>query len=200
MSNIPKNMRAAAIDRFGGPEVLTLHHLPVPILDQNEVLIALDTVGVGPWDADVREGWYPAGRPRFPLVLGVDGAGAVAVVGSRVHRFKVGDLVYSYSFENPFRKGGFYAEYVAVVSERVAHIPTRLDMKQAGAIPTTGLTALQGIDDTLRVRKGEAVIIEVARTPRRGACARQDCPYGSQRNHSFLIVRSAGTLFLRAAP
>src|SRR5215475_8104441 len=162
MSNIPKNMRAAAIDRFGGPEVLTLHHLPVPILDQNEVLIALDTVGVGPWDADVREGWYPAGRPRFPLVLGVDGAGAVAVVGSRVHRFKVGDLVYSYSFENPFRKGGFYAQYVAVVSERVAHIPTRLDMKQAGAIPTTGLTALQGIDDTLRVRKGEAVIIHGA--------------------------------------
>src|SRR5262249_51347091 len=90
MSNIPKNMRAAALHRFGGPEVLTLHHLPVPILDQNEVLIALDTVGVGPWDADVREGWYPAGRPRFPLVLGVDGAGAGAVVGSRVHRFKVG--------------------------------------------------------------------------------------------------------------
>jgi NADPH:quinone reductase-like Zn-dependent oxidoreductase len=95
-------------------------------------------------------------------VLGVDGAGAVAAVGSRVRRFKVGDLVYSYSFDNPFGKSGFYAEYVAVVSERVAHIPGRLDLKQAGAIPTTGLTALQGIDDALRVKKGEAVIIHGA--------------------------------------
>src|SRR5262249_12799640 len=90
MRDIPKDMRAAAIDRFGGPKELTLHHLPAPALDQNEVLIALDTMGAGPWDADIREGWYPAGRPRFPLVLGVDGAGAVVVVGSRVHRFKVG--------------------------------------------------------------------------------------------------------------
>jgi NADPH:quinone reductase len=68
----------------------------------------------------------------------------------------VGDPVYSYSFANP--KGGFYAEYVAVAAEKVAHIP-RLDFKQAGAIPTTGLTALQGIDDTLHVWKRETVII-----------------------------------------
>src|SRR4030088_758948 len=109
---VPDTMRAAAIDRFGGPEVLTLHTLPVPKVDAGEVLIALHTAGVGSWDADMRAGWWPFGRPRFPLVLGSDGSGWVAAVGSRVRRFSEGDRVYAYSFANP--KGGFYADYVAV--------------------------------------------------------------------------------------
>ena len=79
---IPHTMEAAAIDHFGPPEVLTLHVLPVPAVDAGEVLIALDTAGVGPWDADIREGWYPSGTPHFPLVLGVDGAGIVPILRS----------------------------------------------------------------------------------------------------------------------
>ena len=72
-------MRAAAIDAFGGPEVLTIHTLPVPNPDALEVLIALDTSGVGVWDAEMRAGWVPSGgRARSPLVLGTDGAGIVA--------------------------------------------------------------------------------------------------------------------------
>jgi NADPH:quinone reductase-like Zn-dependent oxidoreductase len=160
MNKIPKIMRAAAIDRFGGPEVLTVHELPVPEIDANEVLIALHTAGVGPWDAEIRGGWYPGGHPHFPLVLGTDGAGTVAAVGSRIRRFKVNDRVYSYSWNNP--KGGFYAEYGAVVAEKVGHVPEVLDLEQAGAIPTTGLTALQGIDDALHLKKGETVVVHGA--------------------------------------
>jgi NADPH:quinone reductase len=154
---IPATMVAAAIDRFGGPEVITIHTLPVPKVGVGEVLIALDTAGVGPWDADIRGGWYQGRKPHFPLILGTDGAGIVAAVGSRVRRLKTGDKVYSYSWKNP--KGGFYAEYVAVAVDRVGHVPNVLDLQHAGAIPTTGLTALQGIKDALRVRMGESVII-----------------------------------------
>jgi NADPH2:quinone reductase len=158
--NVPETMRAAAIDRFGEPEVLTIHTLPTPVPDAQEVLIAIDTAGVGVWDAEMRAGWVPDGRPRFPLVLGTDGAGKIAAVGSRIRRFKAGDPVYSYSFYNP--KGGFYAEYVAVAAEKVAHIPKPLDLKHAGAIPTTGLTALQGIDDALHLKAGETILIHGA--------------------------------------
>jgi NADPH:quinone reductase-like Zn-dependent oxidoreductase len=157
---IPQSMPAAAIDHFGGPEVLSAYVLPVPKIDAKEVLIALDTAGVGPWDAAIRAGWYPGRKPRFPLVLGTDGAGVVAKVGSRVRRLKVGDKVYSYSWANP--KGGFYAEYVAVAADKVAHVPPRLDLEHAGAIGTTGLTALQGIDDALAMKRGEAIIIHGA--------------------------------------
>jgi NADPH2:quinone reductase len=159
-SRIPETMRAVAIDRFGPPEVLTLHTLPVPVPDANEVLMAVHTAGVGSWDADMRGGWWPFGRPRFPIVLGSDGSGTVAAVGARVRRLKVGEKVYAYSFNNP--KGGFYAEYAAVPAERVMHIPAVLDLKRAGAIGTTGITALQGVDDALQIKKGEAVIIHGA--------------------------------------
>lgn len=153
-------MRAAAIDRPGGPAVLTLHELPIPVPSPREVLIALDAAGVGSWDAEIRGGWWPFGKPRYPLVLGTDGAGRIAAVGSRVRRFSIGDRVYSYVFASS--KGGFYAEYVAVPADKVSRVPRRMDSMRAGAIPTTGLTALQGIDDALGISKGETVIVHGA--------------------------------------
>ena len=73
---IPDTMKAAAVDRFGPPSALTLHEVPVPRPGPHEVLIAIDTAGIGSWDASIRDGsWRKPGRPRFPLVPGVDGAG-----------------------------------------------------------------------------------------------------------------------------
>ena len=157
---VPENMRAAAIDHFGGPAALKLRVLPVPVPEADEVLIAVHTAGVGGWDADIRAGWWPFGRPRFPIVLGTDGSGTIAAVGARVRGFRGGQKVYSYTWNNP--KGGFYAQYVAVAAENVAIVPRILDLRHAGAFATTALTALQGIDDALHLRKGQSVIIHGA--------------------------------------
>jgi NADPH:quinone reductase-like Zn-dependent oxidoreductase len=81
-----------------------------------ELLIELDTAGVGPWDAAIWAAWYPGKKPKFSLVLGTDGAGVVVEVGSRVRRLKVGDKVYAYSWANS--KGGVYAEPVAVAAHK----------------------------------------------------------------------------------
>jgi len=159
-ADVPRNMQAAAIDRTGGPEVLTLHTLPVPVPGADEVLIALHTAGVGPWDVDVRERLDYWKNRHYPLVLGVDGAGTVAAVGSQVRGFRVGDAVYSYVWDNP--KGGFYAEYVAVPGKAVGHVPTGMSLRDAGAAAVTALTAQQGIDDALRLKGGETVIIHGA--------------------------------------
>lgn len=155
---IPGAMNAAAIEQFGQPQVLTLHTLPVPMPGPSEVLIELYAAGVGVWDASVRDGsWRSYNRPKFPLVPGTDGAGIVVLRGSRVRRFDKGDRVWAYHYANP--KGGFYAEYAAVDVEHVGKMPRRLDFLQAGAGATTGLTALQGIDDELRVGRDETVLI-----------------------------------------
>jgi len=159
-ADAPQTMQGAAIDHTGGPEVLTLHTLPVPAPGVDEVLIALHTAGVGPWDIDVRERLDYWKNRHYPLVLGVDGAGTVVAVGSQVHGFKAGDPVYSYVWDNP--KGGFYAEYVAVPAKAVGHVPAGMSLRDAGAAAVTALTAQQGIDDALHLKAGETVIIHGA--------------------------------------
>jgi NADPH:quinone reductase-like Zn-dependent oxidoreductase len=155
--DIPGTMKAAAVDRFGPPSALTLHDVPVPRPGPHEVLIAIDTAGVGGWDASIRDGSLRMpGRPRFPLVLGVDGAGIVVAKGARVRRVRLGDRVYAYEFDN--RLGGFYAEFAVAKAEHVGRVPKRLDLRDAGAVAATGLTALQGID-ALGLRPGHTVLI-----------------------------------------
>jgi NADPH:quinone reductase-like Zn-dependent oxidoreductase len=159
-SALPKSMRAAAIDHPGGPAVLTIHTLPLPQLGAKDVLIAVHTAGVSVWDADVRQRLMYVSKPNFPLVMGTDGAGLVAAVGSTVTAFKVGDAVYGHCWDNA--SGGFYAEYAAVPATCVARVPKGVSIDSAGALAASGLTALPGIDGVLRVRSGERLIIHGA--------------------------------------
>src|SRR5258707_12260624 len=72
--HVPRTMFAAAIDHFGGPEVITPHALRIPVVDAGEVLIAVDTAGVGRCDAYVREGDFAGRKPHVPLVPELNGA------------------------------------------------------------------------------------------------------------------------------
>ncbi len=156
---VPAMMRAVAIDAFGGPERLTVHEIAVPSVDRHEVLIRVDTAGVGVWDAKARRGQWSRGR-TFPLVLGADGAGTVAALGDDVQGLRLGDAVYGYAYGD--KKGGFYAEYAVLSAEHVAPMPSSLDFREAGAIPVTGITALAGIDDVLGLREGQTVLVHGA--------------------------------------
>ena len=155
----PTTMRAVAIDGPGGPEVLQLRTLPVPGVDAGDVLIAVHAAGVASWDIEIRQSLAYV-KPKFPYTLGSDGSGVVAAVGSAVKRFKVGDEVYAYCWDNP--KGGFYAEYVAVPADCVSKLPHGVPLEAAGALGASGLTALSGIDRVLHVRRGETLIIHGA--------------------------------------
>ena len=151
--SVPQTMLAAAIDKGGGPEVLSIHHLPVPKPEPNEVLIAVHTAGVGVWEAEFRQ--HPSDGAQFPLVLGSDGSGTVAAVGSGVHGFNVGDPVYGVG-------GAFYAHYAVASSENISHIPKGVGLTEAGILAISGLSALQGIDNVLELKPGETLIIHGA--------------------------------------
>lgn len=152
-------MRAAAIDRFGGADLILLRELPVPDVGTEEVLIRVEAAGVGSWDAVERQGGYEEvfGMPStFPYILGWDGAGTVAAVGSSVSRFAQGERVYAASM--PVPRGGFYAEYAVAHQDHVAPIPAGLAIEQAAAMPWDALTAASGLD-ALELEPGAAVMI-----------------------------------------
>src|ERR1700693_5212277 len=143
---IPNTMQTAAIDRFGGIETIAMQTLPVPEVGPDEVLIRVESAGVGAWDPFEREGGFArrfGTHEKFPYVLGTDGAGTVVQVGEQVNGFKESDGVYASVLANP--KGGFYAEFNAVKADNVSHVPDKLTTEQAGAMPSDAMTALPGL-------------------------------------------------------
>ena len=97
-----ETMQAAAIDKFGGE--ISPHTLAVPNAGADEVLIRVESAGVGVWDPFEREGGFAKmmGRKgKFPYVLGSEGAGTVKEVGEKVRKFKKGDRVYAMALANP---------------------------------------------------------------------------------------------------
>src|SRR3974377_679187 len=130
MSLQRSTMRTAALDRFGGVENIHVQQLPVPEVEPDEILLRVESAGVGVWDPYEREGEFAkmfGTKSTFPYVLGSDGAGTVAAVGSSVHALKEGDRAYALALTNP--KGGFYAEYAAVKADNVSPIPKKPPLK-----------------------------------------------------------------------
>jgi len=153
-------MQAVALDKFGGPETLKMHNIPIPELDDDEVLIRVEAAGVGAWDPLEREGRFVeimGIKPKFPYVLGTDGAGTIAEIGKDVKDFKQGDRVYALELANP--KGGFYAQYTAVKAANVSLIPGQLTVEQAAVLPSDALTALTGLEKVLGLKSGESLMV-----------------------------------------
>lgn len=153
-------MKAVVIDRFGGPDELVMRDIPVPSIGDHDVLIKVEYAGVGQWDIFEREGGYDEMLGlhwKFPYILGSEGSGTIYGKGKNVDSFAIGDKVYASGFLNP--KGGFYGEFVAIDSKYVSLIPHSITVKEASVISGVGLTALRGLEDVLRLKKDESIMI-----------------------------------------
>ncbi len=153
-------MKAVVIDRFGGPDELVMRDVPVPSIEDDEVLIKVEYAGVGQWDIFEREGGYDEMLGlhwEFPYILGSEGSGTIYAKGKNVGSFAIGDKVYAPGFLNS--KGGFYAEFVAIDSKYVSLIPDSITVKEASVISGVGLTALRGLEDVLKLKKNESIMI-----------------------------------------
>ncbi|MFL5104430.1 MAG: NADP-dependent oxidoreductase [Xanthobacteraceae bacterium] len=148
-------MKAAFIDRYGGPEVLQYGDLPDPVAAPGEVVVDVHAASVNGADWKVRVGQYK--QARFPFALGRDFSGVVSAVGASVDDLKVGDAVFGVLEAG---QEGAYAEKVAVKAAIVARKPAALPHVDAAALALTGLTAMSAIEDTLKLKAGETILIQ----------------------------------------
>ncbi len=148
-------MKAAFIERFGGPEVVKYGDLPDPVAQPGEVVIDVHAASVNAADWKVRAGQYE--QAKFPLILGRDFSGVIGSVGEAVTDLKVGDAVFGVCEAG---QEGAYAEKIAVKAAIVAKKPGSLSHVNAAALALTGLTALSAIEDTLKLKPGETIFIQ----------------------------------------
>jgi NADPH:quinone reductase-like Zn-dependent oxidoreductase len=153
----PVMMKAVRIHEYGGPEVLRYESVPRPSPRPDEVLIRVQAAGVNPVDIAVRQGYMRSALwHTLPLTLGWDVSGVVEQTGALVTRFKPGDAVFAYS---DLRRGGAYAEYIALPEREVVLRPRTLDPVQAAAVPLTGLAAWQALVEQAQLAPGQTVLI-----------------------------------------
>ena len=146
-------MKAMAIRRYGGPEVLEPMDLPMPQPADGEVRVKIHAAGVNPVDYQRRRNGPYA---DFPVVLGWDLSGVVDALGAGVTDPRVGDEVYG-MIRFP-KQGRAYAEYATAPVTEIAPKPKRLDHVQAAATPLASLTALLAIE-TMDLQAGETVLV-----------------------------------------
>src|SRR5438132_4865710 len=148
-------MKAAFIERHGGPEVLKYGDLPDPTAAPGEVVIDIFAASVNGADWKVRVGDYK--QAKFPYVLGRDFSGVISAVGEGVQDLRLGDAVFGVCEAG---QEGAYAEKIAVKAAIVAKKPAALSHVDAAALALTGLTALSAIEDTLKLKRGETILIQ----------------------------------------
>ena len=148
-------MKAAFIERFGGPDVFQYGDLPDPVANPGEVVIDIVATTVNAADWKVRLGEYK--HTKFPLIPGRDFSGEVSAVGGDVKDIALGDAVFGVCEAG---QEGTYAEKVAVKAAIVGRKPSSLTHVDAAALALTGLTAMSALEDTLKLQRGETILIQ----------------------------------------
>ena len=152
-------MRAIAIQKFDGIEALEVMDLPKPKPASDEILVKIKAAGINPVDRKIREGFLKDRMPyQFPIILGWDASGIIEELGSQISGFKVGDEIFAYTRKEIIHDGS-YAEWITLKRHHLAFKPKNLSFEEAAVLPLASLTAYQALFESLKIQKGEKILI-----------------------------------------
>ena len=138
-------MRAVQVEKFGGPETLSLVEISVPEPGPGQVRIKVAATALNPVDAQTRAGLLPIEPARLPVGLGWDVAGTVDAIGAGVADYSVGDAVIGLD-DQLVKDIGTYAEYVVLSAAAIALAPQSVDLRAASTLPLNAVTAAQSLE------------------------------------------------------
>ena len=148
-------MKAAYIEQFGGPEMLKVGDLPDPVPGPGQVVVDTFAASVNGADWKVCAGEYA--QMTFPVIPGRDFSGVVSALGAGVTDWKIGDEVFGVLETG---RDGTYCEKIAIGADIIARKPPTLSHVDATALALTGLTAIRAIEDSLKLKAGETILIQ----------------------------------------
>lgn len=150
-------MRRAVIRKYGDmsdTRVLEFERVPIPVPQEDEVMLRVQAVGLNPIDFKIAAGNLAAIAP-LPVYPGTDCSGIVEAVGANVTNFRVGDKVMGNGF-------GFLGEFAVAKEEKLARKPDAWPFEKAAALPTVGLTAQVLLDASPGIAANDVVIVGAA--------------------------------------
>ncbi len=146
-------MKAMVLTAYGDVTKLVLEDVPEGKPGPNEIKVRMAGASINPVDWKLRSGALQTMMPlTLPAVLGRDASGEVVEVGSSVTRFAVGARVIGLVM-------GAYADFVVADAEAWAEIPAKMDLVDAAALPLVLLTGAQLIEEALKPKRGEVVLV-----------------------------------------
>jgi NADPH:quinone reductase-like Zn-dependent oxidoreductase len=156
-------MKAIVQTAYGEPsEVLELQEIEKPAPKEDEVLIKVHATSITFGDLTTVKGepfigrlWTGLREPKNKIP-GKDVAGQVEAVGENVTQFQPGDEVFGDVSECGW---GAFAEYVSAPENVLVQKPANITFEAAGAVPESGVVALQGLRDKGQIQAGQKVLI-----------------------------------------
>ena len=150
-------MKAAYIEKTGGPEAIQIGELPTPEPGPGEVLVKVGASALNPIDLYLRNGSV-AMPMAFPYVVGCDLAGTVVKLGEGTRGFQVGDRVWG-SNQGLLGRQGTASEFASVAVEWLYLTPAALTDREAAAMALVGITAHLGLFERGNLVAGQSVYV-----------------------------------------
>lgn len=148
-----ERMRAAVLQKVGGPEVLHVEEVQDLAPGLHQVRVRVVATALNRADIMQREGCYPGWTPQPGAILGLEFAGTIDALGPDVTHWQIGDRVFGLIAD------GGYAEQVVTHQRMLMSLPTGVSYEEAAAIPEVFFTVYDALVDRASLRLGDVVLV-----------------------------------------
>jgi NADPH:quinone reductase-like Zn-dependent oxidoreductase len=153
-------MKAVRYHSYGGSDVLVYEDADRPVAGAGQVVLQVAGAAFNPLDVAIRAGYVQQQFPlTFPHIPNFDVAGVITEVGAGVSGWSVGDAVVAFL---PITGPGAAAEYAVAPAELLAAAPRTVELADAAALPSAGLTAWQSLFEYAGLKAGQSILVNGA--------------------------------------